>query len=128
MLRDGRVEVPYQGGAHDVLVAAEMESSIRDIALAEPFTTLTNIQRQLLLQLQNIHVSVSTIARHSNGFFILTKITGKNADVATVRRQSNEKGGLTELEIHERLNFIDESGCNLYTRRTKGTYWRTCAP
>ena len=42
--RDGRVEVQQQGGAHNVVVTAEMDSSIRDITLAEPFTTVTNIQ------------------------------------------------------------------------------------
>ena len=45
---------------------------------------------------------------------------------AIVRRQSNKEGlymyahWLSELEIHERLIYINESGHNLYTCRIKG--------
>ena len=42
-LCDGRVEGQQQGGAHNVVITAEIDSSIRDIALAESFTTITYI-------------------------------------------------------------------------------------
>ncbi len=126
-LRDGRVEVQQQGGAHNVVVTAEMDDSIRDIALAEPFTTLTNIQQRLLLQFPDTPVSVSTIARHLDGHCISTKIAGKDADVpfernrqATIERRGLYAQWLAELGINERLIYIDESGYNVYTRRTKG--------
>ena len=103
-LRDGRVEVQQQVGARNVVVMTEMDDSIRDIALAEPFTTLTNIEQRLLLQFPDTPVSVSTIARHLDGHSISTKIAGKDADVpfkcnrpATIERRGLYAQWLAEL-------------------------------
>ena len=88
---------------------------IHNVALAEPFTTLTNIQQQLLLQFPDIPVSVPTTLRQRllPCRAIWTQPSGDNRKkrvVCTVTDQTLN---------HERLIYINESGCNLYTRTTK---------
>ena len=109
------------------MVTAEMDASIRDIALTEPFTRLTNVQQQLLLQFLELPVSISTIVRHLDGHCILIKIAAKDADVpfecnrpATVEQRGLYAQWLAGLEINERLIYVDKGGYNMYAHRTKG--------
>ena len=110
-----------------MVVTAEMDSSIRDIALVEPFLQRSPIfSNSCCLQLLDIPVFISTIARHLDDHSISIRIAGKDADVpfernrrAAIERRRLYAQWLTKLEIHERLIYIDESRHNLYTRRTK---------
>lgn len=126
-LRDGRVESQQQGGARNVVVTADMDAAIREAALFAPFSTLNNIRQQLLLNFPDSPISVSTVARHLEGHAISTKIAGKDADVpfernrpATIHRRTQYAQWLAGLGIEERIIYVDESGYNIYTRRTKG--------
>lgn len=126
-LRDGRIERLPEGGARNIVVTAEIERALLQLAIEEPFTTLQRISQRLLLQFPDISVSTSTIARHLKGNLISTKIAGKDADVPARRNQATSiqqryeyATWYTGLEPDDNLVYIDETGFNTFTRRSQG--------
>lgn len=126
-LREGRVERIAEGGARRIVVTEEISNALFDIAISEPFTTLESIRLKLLAQFPLVPVSTSTIARHLDGQLITTKIAGKDADVPaarnrpqTIEERFHYSTWLSSLGINDNLVYIDETGYNLFTRRTKG--------
>lgn len=93
-----------------------------------PFTTLTSINDELRRRLPNKpHVTAKTIARHLDLQLITVKIAGKDADVPfrrntpeTKQRRQEYAPWLTDLDVRHKIIYIDESGFNIYQRRTQG--------
>lgn len=70
----------------------EMIRAIREIALQEPFPTLTTIKEKFEVRLlYKPYVHISTVARHLNNRLISLKIIGKDADVSYRRSTETTK-------------------------------------
>lgn len=129
-MADGRVNRLPMGGTRNgnVRVDQEMVNEILLIVQQKPFTTLVSINDTLHQRLPNKpRITTSTIARHLENQLISVKIAGKDADIPfrrntpqTKETRFNYATWLSHLAMNHKLMYIDESGFNLYQRRTQG--------
>lgn len=129
-MNEGRTNRLDMGGRRDgnTKVDDEMIGCILAIVQEKPFTTLTKLNEDLQERLPDKpHITISTIARHLQDQLITLKIAGKDADVPFRRNTAQTKEvryqyaiWLTNIPINHKIVYIDESGFNLYQRRTQG--------
>lgn len=94
----------------------------------DPMLTLKEMRTKLLNEFQNLeNVDESTIARRLDGALITLKIATKDADVPENRNSLEVKEMRFEyaqwfmaLPETEHIVYLDETGYNLWTRRTQG--------
>jgi transposase len=109
-------------------VDEEMRAAYREEVLRRPFATLTAINEAVRERLpQKPRVSTATVAKHLENQLISVKIAGKDADVPlernrpeNINRRQDYANWLTNLGVTDRIVYIDESGYNIFTRRTQG--------
>lgn len=127
-VQDGRVEKRERGGALNRKMDDEMKDVLIQIIDSSPFDTLQSCNNKLRQRLPNKpQVSIATIARALEGALITTKIAGKDSDIpqqrntpANIARRLEYAQFFTQLGVNDNLIYLDESGYNLFTRRTKG--------
>ena len=104
----------------------EMKLCLLDLVDRNPFASLTILNQQLRTALpQKAEVSVATIARVLDGNLITCKIAGKDADVParrnqpiTILRRQEYAQFFTQLGLFDNIVYVDESGYNIFTRRS----------
>lgn len=122
--REGRVSLP-RGGRRNVKLDQEIGDVLSTIVEEHPTFTLNQIKVELHERLPNKpNLSITSIARCLTGRLIVLK---KMEDAPVDRNSYNAKErrhNYAQWLLHEgvaqELIFIDESGINLWVRRTRG--------
>lgn len=122
--RDGRVSLP-RGGRRHAKLDEEIGDALAVIVEENPTFTLNQIKTELQVRLPNKPtLSITSIARCLKGRLIVLK---KMEDAPAERNSFNTKARRQQYAqwlLHEgvgqELIFIDESGINLWVRRTRG--------
>lgn len=123
-LRDGVVAVPRGGRTHHK-IDDEIGNACAAIVEEKPAFTLRQINQELRHRLPNKpHLSVTSLARCLKGrLIVLKKLEDspieRNSDRVKTQRHDYAQW-LMQDGLHNELVFIDESGINLWTRRTRG--------
>ena len=122
---DGVVNMP-RGGRRRTLVSDELIQASIDIVERSPEFTLN----QILTELRNVlpnhpRISRSTLANMLSGQLIVTKQLRdvpqeRNTDATKNRRHDFAQWLMQEGVNHAEIIFIDESGINLWLKRTRG--------
>ena len=127
-VREGRVERKPMGGPKRQKATAEMKEAILTLVLQNQFITLRSLNQKLREELPHCpHISDSTVARILDGHLITCKLAGKEADIPhernlpriLVARQQYAQF-FTNLGIRDHVIYVDESGYNVFTRRSIG--------
>ena len=136
-----------EGGARNIKLTDDMQAFIRDFVLQQPFTTIAAVDQELAVRFPHTAISNQQFcfpARHLQSQLITTKIAGKESDVPyernrpnTIERRFQYATWLVNLGqysylpacatssissftgVHQRQVYIDESGYNIFTRRSK---------
>ena len=135
-LAEGRVQRLPEGGAHNIKLTDGMQAFIRDFVLQQPFTIIAAVGQELAVRFPDTAISDSTIAWHLQNQLITTKTAGKDSDLSYERNRPNTierrfqyarhmigqpRWVFTFICLcHQRQVYIDESGFNIFTRRSKG--------
>lgn len=129
-MTEGRMNALPCGGQRmqSVKMDADMVQTMLEIVQQQPFTTLENINEELRRRRpEKPQVCAKTIARHLDNQLVTLKIAGKDADVPFRRNTTETKlrrqqyaQWLTGLNVNHKLIYIDETGFNVYQRRSQG--------
>ena len=123
--RNGVIEL-QKGGAHNRKLDAEMKVKIEEIINLNPTSTLNTINQKLREALPSKpHVQKSSIAAALDGMLItLKKLDSRsiqcNSISVKVRRKTYSDWFLQNGILNSHIVFIDESGFNLHTTRSRG--------
>lgn len=106
----------------------EMVDQMLIICQERPFSTLVTLNEELRRRLPNKpHVCPSTIARYLDQQLITLKLAGKDADVPfqrntqnAIERRFEHATWLTNLPANHCIIYIDETGFNVFQRRSQG--------
>ena len=121
-----KMEGGRRGGAHHVKVDEEMRTVISSIIGENPAATLININAELKRRLPSKpHISDAYLSKVCRGmFFTLKKLECCPADRnrADVKESRKEYSSwfLEVAVCSPRVIYIDESGFNVWTQRTRG--------
>ena len=122
--KSGNFEPKKKGGRFHVRISQEMEGFVVSYVESQPDATLKQMKSALAdeFKLQR-PISESTIARHLDGRCITLKRASlspdsRNSESTIGKRQNYAQWFLENVAIRE-LVFIDEMGCNLWTRKSR---------
>jgi len=123
--RNGVAEL-QRGGYKPKKVDEEMLKKIEDIVEANTTITLKELNAQLRRELPSKpHIEKTALASALNGMLITIKKLEtnpfeRNSDRVKTIRKDYSDFFLQEGVLYERVIFLDESGYNLWTARTRG--------
>ena len=123
---EGRAQSLPTGGSTYRKVTDDMRAEIRRMVTENPFTTLKKINEQLRAN-EHPNVCDQTIARVLDGMLITLKSAGKEAYIpfernrpATIVARLHYAQWYVGLGVNDHVVYVDESGYNIYTRRSRG--------
>lgn len=127
---EGRMEALAKGGRNEARCKAdnEMREFLQEELQQNPFLTLGDMARRLGEQFPDKpRVSYKTVDRMLAGLLYTVKLATKATDI---RRSTNSAANIEArrdyaefmlgLQPHARIVFLDETGYNLWTRRSQG--------
>lgn len=125
IVKSGRPEMLQKGGPRNVKITQEMKEYLSECLGENPLITLQQIKTKLITRFpQCPNVSLSTIKNSLDGLFYTLK---KAVDQPANRNSARVKNlrlqyavWLMEEGVNSNLIFIDEIGCNMWTRRSYG--------
>lgn len=121
--RDGEVIVRRRGGRRPCLVSADMRAALVDIIVEHPAFTLNQVNAELRHRLPTTpHLSIATLHRALKLQLITLKKLEhvpeeRNRDDVVDARRQHAEWFVTNVD---EVVYIDESGFNLWTARTRG--------
>lgn len=121
---NGAIELP-RGGLRYKKMDAELENKITEIVDGHPEFTLQQINAQLRILLPNKpRVSSSTLARSLAGQLITMKTLidcpAERNSPETKAKRRDYAHWMLQIAVHQEQIFIDETGFNLWLRRSRG--------
>uniref|UniRef100_A0A8C4NGT2 Tc1-like transposase DDE domain-containing protein n=1 Tax=Eptatretus burgeri TaxID=7764 RepID=A0A8C4NGT2_EPTBU len=124
-LRTGRRERLPKGGAHNAKMDNDMRQCLQHLLDVNPLLTLTQMKKNLQAALPNKpHVSTSTIARSIDGMLLTLKLTEDVPDARNSPRVLDQRMQYAQWFLQHGVVahcvFIDETGYNVWTRRSFG--------
>ena len=124
-VRSGRRERLPKGGANNTKVDDEMRQCLRDLIDNNPLLTLVQMKERMEAALPNKpRVSKTTIARCLDGMLVTMKLTEDVPDARNIPRvlDLRQRYGQWFLQygVVAHCVFIDETGYNIWTRRSFG--------
>ena len=124
-LRSGRRHKLHRGGAKNQKMDDEMRARIQRIIDVNPLVTLQQIKRDLEAALPlKPTVTISTISRALDGMFITLKLAEDVPDARNAPRNLDLRVEYGQWFLAEGVVahtvFIDETGYNVWTRRSYG--------
>lgn len=121
-----KIDERRRGGAHHVKVDEEMRAVISSIIGENPAATLVNINAEMRRRLPSKpQISDTHMSKVCHGmFFTLKKLeccpADRNRDDVKERRKDYSSWFLEVAVCSPRIVYIDESGFNVWTQRTRG--------
>ena len=126
----GRSDALPRGGRRQELckIDDEMRHALAEIVDSNPFATLTRMRQRLHEQLPDKPmISINTIGRALRGMLYTLKIGSKEADIRmhanseeVINKRREFAQFMTDLPPNATVIYVDETGYNLWTRRTQG--------
>lgn len=125
VLRNGIVAVPRGGRRHHKIHDEEIQNTLATIVEEHPTYTLQQLKEELHQRLPNKpELSITSVARCLNGQLIfLKKVEDSPAERNTARTKILRREyaqWFLNVGVATELVYIDESGINLWVRRTRG--------
>lgn len=124
-LRDGRRNKLPKGGAKNQKVDDEMRNALEDLLDVNALLTLRQINDDLRARLPNKpYVTTSTIARALDGMLITIKLAEDIPEQRNAPRVIDARADFANWFLHDGVIghnvYIDETGYNVWTRRSYG--------
>ena len=126
-LNQGRRHKENMGGHRYQKVTQQMKNIISNFVTENPFSTLKSINDELRRNIPQPRICDQTIARILDGMLISVKSAGKESNIPIERntaRSLNLRRQYADWFINlpndNHVIYIDESGFNGYTQRTRG--------
>ena len=121
----GRVQMLPRGGARNVKMDGDMRNHLENIIDGNPLLTLRQMKESLQHNLPDKPVvSISSVARAVDGMLLTLKMAEDVPDARNAPRVLDQRVEYAEWFLERGVVgncvFIDETGYNVWTRRTRG--------